>query len=195
MLQRVKAPFYLLSNICYIECKGMNKLLEPERVEAIKQQANTLLGRYKDISDPYELVGRIAKDEGIKILESDLYEMSGALRKENSHWVIYVNRGDSEQRKLFTIAHELGHFFVHRELCDEFVDGQLISRTEQQRYATQELEANEFAGNLMMPETLVRERATGQITSDTLLSLARSFGVSTLAMETRLRNLGYDLSV
>jgi Zn-dependent peptidase ImmA (M78 family) len=121
--------------------------------------------------------------------------LHGFRRLYAGRWVIYVNRHDSQQRKLFTIAHELGHFFVHRELCDEFVDGQLISRSEQERYALQELEANEFAGNLIMPEAIVRERAVGKITSDTLLSLARSFGVSTLAMETRLRNLGYEVAL
>lgn len=171
----------------------MNGLLTPAKVEEIKSKANELLARYADVADPYKLVSKIAADHDVQLFESDLYEMSGALRKEGNRWVIYVNRGDSQQRQLFTIAHELGHFFVHKELCDEFIDGQLISRDEQERFAVQELEANEFAGNLIMPEARVRERVAGDITGDSLLSLARSFGVSTLAMETRLRNLGYDV--
>jgi Zn-dependent peptidase ImmA (M78 family) len=169
----------------------MNRLLSQQRIEEIKQRANAILEKYQGIDDPFQLVSQIAADHNIQILESDLYEISGALRKEGERWVIYVNRGDSQQRKLFTVAHELGHFFVHRNLCDEFVDGQLISRDEQERYAAKELEANEFAGNLIMPEAKVRERVPGQITTDTLQALAKSFGVSTLAMETRLRNLGY----
>lgn len=169
----------------------MNRLLDPEQAQEIQKKANELLAKYRHISDPFELCSRVAADHDVRIMETDLYEMSGALRKEDGHWVIYVNRGDSQQRKLFTVAHELGHFFVHRELCDEFVDGQLISRDEQEKYAVRELEANEFAGNLIMPETQVRERVAGDITADTLQSLAKSFGVSTLAMETRLRNLGY----
>jgi Zn-dependent peptidase ImmA (M78 family) len=150
----------------------MNRLLSQERIEEIKHQANVVLEKYKGFDDPLLLVHQIAADNGIRILESDLYEISGALRKEGDRWVIYVNRGDSQQRKLFTVAHELGHYFVHRDFCDEFVDGQLISRDDQERYAAKELEANEFAGNLIMPEAKVRERAAGQITADTLQALA-----------------------
>src|SRR3989344_2654732 len=109
----------------------MNRLLHPEQAQEIQKKANELLAKYKHVSDPYELCSRIAADHDVQIMEADLYEMSGALRRENDHWVIYVNRGDSQQRKLFTVAHELGHYFVHREHCDEFVDGQLISRDEQ----------------------------------------------------------------
>lgn len=170
----------------------MNSLLSKEQVEDIKNQANALLKKYEHINDPFVLVNQIAADNSIRILESDLFEISGALRKEGGSWVIYVNRGDSQQRKLFTVAHELGHFFVHSHICNEFVDGQLISRECQDRYGTTELEANEFAGHLIMPESKVRERVTGQISVETLQLLAKSFGVSTLAMETRLRNLGYD---
>ena len=170
----------------------MNKLLTPEQIAAIKGEANALLAKYTHISNPYELVSKIAADHDIRILETNLYEMSGALRKEGNRWVIYVNRSDSQQRKLFTVAHELGHFFVHRQLCNEFVDGQLISRDDQERHAVIELEANEFARNIIMPEVNVRELVTGKITSDTLQSFAQSFGVSTLAMETRLKNFGYD---
>lgn len=171
----------------------MNKLLHPEQAQGIQKKANELLAKYQRISDPYTLVSKIASDHGIRILEADLYEMSGALRKENDHWVIYVNRSDSQQRKLFTIAHELGHFFVHRDLCDEFIDSQFVARNNREKHTERELEANEFAGNLIMPELMIRERVAGDITEDTLLSLAKSFGVSTLAMETRLRNLGYAI--
>ncbi|MBI1812330.1 ImmA/IrrE family metallo-endopeptidase [Candidatus Peregrinibacteria bacterium] len=169
----------------------MNRLLEPGQAQKIQQKANELLAKYRQVSDPYELVSKIASDHEVRIMEADLYEMSGALRKESDHWVIYVNRSDSQQRKLFTIAHELGHFFVHRDLCDEFVDSQFVARDNRERHTERELEANEFAGNLIMPELEVRERVSGNITEDTLLSLARSFGVSAIAMETRLRNLGY----
>lgn len=120
--------------------------------------------------------------------------MSGALRKEKDGWVLYINSSDSEKRKLFTIAHELGHYFVHRSLCDEFVDGQLISRAEQEKYAAVELEANEFAGNLIMPEARVRKLVEkDSLTEGRVIELAGEFNVSAIAMATRLRNLDYDV--
>ncbi len=170
---------------------GMNGLLPPARVEEIKQQANTLLKSYLHIQDPLERLIKIAEDNDIKILQSDLYEISGVLRKESQGWVIYVNTSDSTPRKLFTIAHELGHYFVHRNECEEFIDGQFIARNEQEKHAIKELEANEFAGNLIMPEERVKELAAGQITGEVIYDLAKSFGVSRIAMETRLKNLGY----
>jgi Zn-dependent peptidase ImmA (M78 family) len=170
----------------------MHRLLAPEKVDAIKLQANDILKAYRDIRNPLDRIVKIAADNDIQILQSELYEMSGALRKEKGKWVIYVNAADSAQRKLFTIAHELGHYFVHKDECDEFIDGQLISRTEQEKFAAKELEANEFAGNLIMPEEQVRALAIGEVTSESIQSLAKSFGVSTIAMATRLHNLGYD---
>lgn len=171
----------------------MNKLLSSERVTELQQQANEILSAYTNIHDPLERLLKIASDNQIGIYSGNLFEMSGALRKKDEKWSIFVNASDSQQRQLFTIAHELGHFFVHRDQCDEFVDGQLVSRTEQEKYGTLELEANEFAGNLIMPESEVRNRvATDAITLKTVKKLAEGFGVSTLAMTTRLKNLGYE---
>jgi Zn-dependent peptidase ImmA (M78 family) len=172
----------------------MNGLLPPAKVSELKEKANMVLAKYSSIDDPRQLLFQIAKDEKIKIVESDLFEMSGALRKENNSWIIYVNSSDSEKRRLFTIAHELGHFFAHSDTCSEFVDGQLITRTEQEKYAAIELEANEFAGNLIMPEMKVRELiADQQLTEQRVIELAKHFNVSALAMATRLRNLDYDV--
>lgn len=172
----------------------MHRLLPPEKAQEIKEKANEVLEKYVHISEPLDRMLKIAEDHHITVLQNDLYEMSGALRKEGDKWVMYVNKNDSKQRQLFTIAHELGHFFVHREMCDEFVDGQLVSRSEQEKYAIQELEANEFAGNLVMPEQSIREQLDQQqLTEQRVMELASHFQVSSIAMATRLRNLDYDV--
>lgn len=172
----------------------MNNLLTSQATKDIQSQANLVLQNYATILDPLDRLLKIAEDHKIKVLEADLFEMSGALRKEGSNWLIYVNKQDSSQRKLFTIAHELGHFFVHKNICNEFIDGQLISRNEQQKYAVEELEANEFAGNLIMPESQIRLHIGSKVlTAAMVLELAQTFGVSAMAMATRLRNLHYDV--
>ncbi len=172
----------------------MNGLLPAQKVAELKDKANSVLAKYDLIGGTNQLLFKIADDEGIKIVENDLFEMAGALRKEESGWVIYVNSSDSEQRRLFTIAHELGHYFAHSDTCSEFVDGQLITRTEQEKYAAIELEANEFAGNLIMPETKIKDLVGGEsLTEQRVFDLAKQFNVSALAMATRLRNLDYDV--
>lgn len=173
----------------------MNALLPGDRVEMIKERANTVLARYKSVQDPFDRLRKIAAEHGVEVLEAELYDISGTLTREGDGWKIYVNRQDSPQRQLFTVAHELGHFFVHGDKCSEFVDGQFVARDDDENTAEAELEANEFAGNLIMPEEKVRaavgEDVGGGISVDSITSLARRFGVSTLAMAIRLKNLGY----
>lgn len=172
----------------------MNRLLAPEKLQEIQRNANTVLKSYAHILDPLERLLKIATDNGITILEADLYEMSGLLRKDGNRWLLYVNKGDSRQRQLFTIAHELGHYFVHKEACDMFVDGQFISRSEDEKYETLEVEANEFAAGLLMPESEIRWYiGKNPLTVSMVFLLARKFRVSASAMETRLRNLAYDV--
>lgn len=190
-----RQPLRLVLIMTNSKVQRMNGLLPPAKVEEIKAKANAVLAKYPHISDPRQLMLQIAADHDIKLIENELFEMSGALRKENEKWVIYINKSDSPQRKLFTLAHELGHFFVHSEMRDEFVDGQLISRTEQEKYAAVELEANEFAGNLIMPEEKIRRELPQEnvLTEKRVIDLAKEFNVSAIAMATRLRNLNYDV--
>ena len=168
----------------------MNRLLELEKLKEIQEKANAALLGHEDVVKTDERLQKIAKTHNIEIFEANLFDISGALRKENDGWKIYVNREDSPQRKRFTIAHELGHYFLHTDEEQEFVDGHVFTRADAERYGQRELEANEFAGNLIMPESKVRELAAGEITRDTILSLAKTFEVSQFAMATRLKNLG-----
>lgn len=168
----------------------MHKLLEPAKLKEIQEKANAAQKGYENIEATNERILKIAEANGIEILEADLYDISGALRNENGTWKIYVNRQDSPQRKRFTIAHELGHYFLHADEGKEFVDGYVFTRSNADRYGERELEANEFAGNLVMPEAKVREMASGEITREIISSLAKTFEVSPFAMETRLKNLG-----
>ncbi len=164
--------------------------------QRIKDCANTLLKRYLAYYDGFERLAKVAQDSGVEVLEADMYDMSGALKREHGGWKIYINRQDSPTRQLFTLAHELGHFFLHRESAEEFVDGEFVmNRDEDTKYAQEELEANEFAGNLVMPEGLIRRKIGEKQPDDELvLSLAQMFHVSPLAMAIRLRSIGYDLA-
>ncbi|MEJ7784895.1 MAG: ImmA/IrrE family metallo-endopeptidase [Solirubrobacteraceae bacterium] len=109
---------------------------------------------------------------------------------------IYVNAVEAQRspgRRNFTIAHELGHWHLHRSAGDDAharfcrsddVGGdaravKLASRIER--------EANRFAAALLMPEPLVRAQAEELRLNVRLL--AGRFGVSVLAMQVRLESL------
>lgn len=174
----------------------MHSLLPAQKRDLIKEQANGVLRRYEGMQDIQSLLLQIAKDNNVEVLEADMFEISGALRREDSQWRIYVNRQDSPTRRLFTLAHELGHYFLHKDKRSEFVDsGFVMHREEVSKYHEEELEANEFAGNLIMPEAEIVKRIGQErsVTAQDVLELASAFRVSPLAMATRLRNIGYHV--
>lgn len=170
-------------------------LLPPQQRDRIKECANGILKRYLAYGDAVERLTKLAKDHGVQVLEADMYDMSGALKRESGSWKIYINRQDSSTRQIFTLAHELGHFFLHREEDEEFVDGDFVmNRDEDAKYRRTEMEANEFAGCMVMPEETIRRRLGERIPDDeTVVDLASQFQVSPLAMAIRLRSIGYDM--
>ena len=174
----------------------MNTLLTPEQRMSIKERANAILKKHGDVADRKSLLLRIAQDNGIEVREADLFDISGTLRCENDHWRIYVNRQDSSTRQLFTLAHELGHYFLHKDSRSEFIDGGFVlHREEATKYEIEEVEANEFAANLTMPEEAIVRRIgdVRAVSAQNVTELAREFGVSLPAMAVRLHNIGYGV--
>ncbi len=93
---------------------------------------------------------------------------------------IRVNRHHSKEKQRFTIAHEFGHYFIHRD-TGIFVDDE-NSNPEDER----EKEANKFAAELLMPTAWVK-RDYGA-TPDPK-ALANKYKVSEQAMWIRLLEL------
>lgn len=100
----------------------------------------------------------------------------------------------------FALAHEVGHFVLHRDLfayyqissAEEYI--RFIREIPDASYRRIELQANLFAANLLMPEEILlnkfREKAANQDGVDSVLNEAsRYFGVSNEAMKYRLRIL------
>ncbi len=86
----------------------------------------------------------------------DLPEFDGALVRTPKHqkWgIVYSNSVHSKGRIRFTLAHELGHYLLHRrEFPDGFSCDTLDSSQEtQDQYGRIEREADEFAAHLLMP--------------------------------------------
>jgi len=120
-------------------------------------------------------------------------QLSESIRVEpDSKFVIYVSSITSAERDRFTIAHELGHLFLHFPQIKEvnpdagMVATRWVSDTdEDQRRA--EWEANWFAAAFLMPrvefERVFRRR------SQDIRSVASYFGVSAHAAQVRAKTL------
>ena len=104
-----------------------------------------------------------------------------------SEWGIFYNDKARPERQRFTVAHELGHFVLHREIQAKFNCDKENVYTGADTLKQIEREADEFASNLLMPGDLLRKRITGKRIDFHLLGeLAKEFGVSLEAMCIRL---------
>lgn len=131
----------------------------------------------------------VARTMGVKVLDASLGDdVSGALvKKEGADPSILLNANDSRNRKRFTCAHELGHFIrrtdePHKYEYVDYRDQRSSTGTDEE-----EMFANRFAANLLMPELLVKTFHEQKLPD---FRMAKKFGVSQEAMQFRLKNLG-----
>ncbi len=117
-------------------------------------------------------------------LENDI---SGILYnvEEKDSWLMQVNKDHHPNRQRYTIAHELGHFCLHRHLERYFEDKIFFRGSESSKI---EWQANDFASAILMPEDDFREKMSSGVKKIELL--ASLFKVSTLALRIRAKNLG-----
>jgi Zn-dependent peptidase ImmA (M78 family) len=148
---------------------------------------------------PYDSIANRNSDLRIylTLLKEDI---SGAIRfnQTNKLYEILINNTKPQTRQNFTIAHELGHYFLHQPQIkseqilidgDAFVDGvtNILYRLDNAAHTEIEREANNFAASLIMPEQLVRK---AWLALRSIESCANIFNVSTTAMSIRLERLG-----
>jgi len=121
----------------------------------VKLTARQVLYDYKIPICPADHLMHILQGEDIKLIELDIDDDScGLYCEEAGEKKIYINSNMGEGRRNFTIAHELGHYFLKHELngyCQLFRDLQNMDHKKD----PQEVEANYFAACLLMPSDLV----------------------------------------
>lgn len=125
----------------------------------------------------------IAKAVGLEVFTASLpRDVSGQIFYAEKK--IFIEQTDFITRQTFSVAHELGHFILHN---DGTSHTSLRDTTTTQGIDTKEIEANCFATNLLMPKDEVLRLVGLGFAVD---SMANYFGVSPIAMEYHLNNLG-----
>ncbi len=166
-----------------------------QRRELIKSQVQKLLKAGR-IHRPPVRVQFLARNLGIKVrYEPFEREISGVLYRDKESTIIGVNALHHKNRQRFTVAHEIGHYVLHK--IDVHVDKgyQFILRDSASSQATDalEIEANQFAAELLMPAHMlrkdVREYLKDLEDESNLQKLAAQYEVSAQAMAFRLANL------
>ena len=96
-----------------------------------------------------------------------VFTNAGKIEKDDKgNFTIYLNNKHSNTRHIFTIAHELGHYFRHQKYFEtnNSIEEPLYNTFQKDRTqyseeeSTREREANEFAAELLMPEITVKEK-------------------------------------
>lgn len=148
-------------------------------------------------------IKKIALFLGVSVVEYDLgEETSGVLVLNDDKGTIGINLKQALERTRFTIAHELGHYILHRKNHnDVFVDRDFIImyRRGNENYSEaekiQEQEANVFAASILMPQYLIEKELKNnnyyshKSEHDLIVKLSKTFKVSVVAMTFRLNNL------
>ena len=171
------------------------------RRKYIRIVAGRLLEAHRIESAPVE-VGQIASALDIRVqFEPAEDELSGFLLRDlnRQRAIIGVNDRHPENRKRFTIAHELGHYLLHEQEklhVDRRFQIQRRDETSSKGESEDEKEANLFAAELLMPVQFIkRDLAEGEaldLEDDTVICrLAEEYKVSMQAMTFRLAYLGY----
>lgn len=160
--------------------------------------AEQLLKKYDIPDDPpidiYGLLDRI----GILTISFNFTEIEdikkykhgdilGAIFAKDDSLGIFYRESDTKNRIRFTLAHELAHCCLH---ADSLGKRHIELRSSLTANDSREREVNKFAGELLIPEKILRDIHSKYLVAPPLSNIAQIFQVSTNVMAARLDSLG-----
>ena len=124
------------------------------------------------------------------VLEMPMENCDGRMVMKNGRSIVSLNSNiESPQKKRFVLAHELGHIILHGGKEATFSDD--YATLEAFKNGPQEIEANEFASELLMPEPLFKEACyKKKFSPDFLRGLSDRFNTSLTSTAYRYRQFG-----
>lgn len=150
-----------------------------------------------NIQIPIKNINDVVTTLGGRVEETmDIDTMSdGSIRKQDDGFIIYISPFQSSERKKFTIAHELGHLFLHMgyRISSELWNKQKNATYYRSGDSLMEYQANEFAAALLMSKETYK-KIMDQYTIENKVEtdkVADYFGVSVSAASNRGKFLGY----
>lgn len=171
----------------------------PQSVLRARSSAERLRQRLRLREAPID-VDRVVRALGLRVFYESLGEdVSGLLIWCPKPAVICVNRDLPEPKQRLVIAHEMGHVYLGHEFSpDQYVH--VDRRFDRYRdciaagLSEQDLEANAFAGELVIPTKLLSEAVLDigntPLTEEHIQNLATRFDVTVQHMTIRLSRLG-----
>ncbi len=129
-------------------------------------------------------------------IQTDFSYADGAVVKVGDSFRILLSPFQDEKRRRFTIAHELGHLFLH---MGYLTNAELWGRQEENMYhqrlgsSEKEYQANEFAAAFLMPKNEYLKKLNEFVIGNKVNTskIAEYFNVSVEAASNRGKFLGY----
>ncbi|WP_126421814.1 ImmA/IrrE family metallo-endopeptidase [Asticcacaulis excentricus] len=151
-------------------------------IRRAKNSAKEIIERF-DIKEPPVDPVEIARQLGLRVyfarFDAANSRISGFYDCDDN--AIYVNEEEFPLRQTFTVAHELGHYILHREWAKSN-DYKVLMRDEMSSRDPYEIEANEFAGNLLAPRFML-DKYWKELS---VTQLSKLFAMSVPAINVRL---------
>ncbi len=180
-------------------------MISDDRKEELEKIASQILFNNDMYKIPVNLL-KIAKNFDITVYNTNFEKwgkkyVSGVIRYVDGKISILINQKDSREMKRYTLAHELGHFFLDNEavklhkihIDTLYRDGADSSKTEPktenrlQVQFTDNLDIDYFASALLMDRKVLRKVFKVE---SSISELAKLFVVSYSVMAVRLDTLG-----
>jgi Zn-dependent peptidase ImmA (M78 family) len=137
----------------------MSKNMDADFQKA-QREAESLVKKYGYTLPPID-PELIAEDNGLRVVYANFRrdisdKISGFLNLEKNE--IVVNKDISAARKIFTIAHELGHSILHIDYAqsNDYVVLPRVNDYYDNEKPFQEKEADAFAANLLVPIDMLK---------------------------------------
>ena len=158
----------------------------PTSIDEIYQIAKTK----EIITEPLDIVRVVKEIFGIDLYYNDLdRDTSGFIeRKAPNKWAIHVNKWENPLRQRFTIAHELAHFILHKNILQAGSHYDSILYRDENTSQI-ERDANTYASELLMPANEFKKYISEGV--NTIEKLASKFNLSTSAVRYRAYKLKY----
>jgi predicted transcriptional regulator len=155
-------------------------------------EADRIIAAHQKVA-PVQTV-EIAEALGIKVYTVKDWpdNLSAMIRKDEerggeSGYAIYVNGVHARARRRFSVAHEIAHFALHRNLIGDGITDDALYRSNMSNAV--EAQANSMAADILMPWHLIRQATDSGLSS--VEDLAKHFDVSKSTMSIQL-GVPYD---
>lgn len=143
---------------------------DPIRKEELERRTSSILNGLGITRSDFleqDILAKIIDREGLHLEREEMSEEFFARYDYHRHAIIMNSRySTSEPRYRFTLAHELGHYYLHKSLLERYdmrifesLDTIQVTGGSIDDYRRLELQANQFASCLLMPYKMFIEYA------------------------------------